>query len=211
MQQMPHYFTAFQTFVVDRAEADTARFEQTIAMMILEREARYRAENVSPAGLFMYQFECIARNRLGYHDGLNAIAADTMYDDTWREWIRQLTLQIGAHDLAELVYRASENFRLRTASKAVVLFGNQEGRIARANIGRVPVYFFSALQRQLDYPSVPLPQNPTPKSLPPALEARLVRIEQRLKLIEMEQKGGIDLSRFYGQHRSLDDPAAETT
>ena len=218
MKRMSHYFTAFQTFVVDRAENDTSRFEQITALQILEREARYRAAGVSPAGLFMFQFECIARNRLGYHDGLEAIASDPVCDEAWQSWIRNLKLQLGVRDLAELVYRASENFRLRRASvadaesathpaRAAGLFGNQEGRIARANIGRDPAYFFAALQRQLSYPSVPLPKQPEPETLPPVLGGRLARIEQRLKLLEMEQKGGIDLSRYSGLHRSTEDPA----
>jgi hypothetical protein len=33
--------------------------------------------------------------------------------------------------------------------------------------------------------------------LPKALEVRLQKIEQKLKILEMETKGGLDLSRFY--------------
>lgn len=219
MERMSHYFSAFQSFVIARAEEDRSRFEQRIALQILEREARYRASEVSPAGLFMYQLECIARNRLGYHEGLTAMAADATYDGRWKAWFEFLKLNIGAKDLASLVYRASENHRLRRLSQpadgetAVVnedsarrpLFGNQEGRIARANIGRDPVYFFAALQRQLNYPAVPIPPKADSDQIPPAVEARLLRVEQRLKLLEMEQRGGIDLSRYYGRHRSIED------
>ncbi len=35
------------------------------------------------------------------------------------------------------------------------------------------------------------------QKLPAYLEARLVKIEQRLKIAEMESKGGIDLKQFY--------------
>jgi len=125
-------------------------------------------------------------------------------------------LQLGVRDLAELVYRASEHYQLlRTSqhSKDVeveqtterVLFENQTGRIARANIGRDPVYFFAALQRQLNYPRVPVPKKDESERIPPVIEARLLRLEQRLKLLEMEQKGGIDLTQFYGRHRSIED------
>ena len=41
------------------------------------------------------------------------------------------------------------------------LFGEKEGKIARANRGRDPLYLFSALQRQLGYPEVPRPAGPT--------------------------------------------------
>jgi hypothetical protein len=30
-----------------------------------------------------------------------------------------------------------------------------------------------------------------------SIPARLVRLEQRLKIVELEQKGGIDLTKFY--------------
>jgi len=215
MVRMSHYFSAFQTYIVENAEDDRSRFEQRTALQILEREARYRAADVSPAGLFMYQLECLARNRLGYQDGLKAMAADDIYDTDWKKWFQFLTLQIGVSELAALVYRASENYQLRrnsqkedpngTAGDSVrALFGSQEGRIARANIGRDPVYFFAALQRQLNYPAVPLPQKTETERIAPALEARLLRIEQRLKLLEMEQRGGIDLAKFYGKHREID-------
>ena len=214
MERLPHYFTKFQTFVVRRAEDDRARFEQLTALKILEREAGYRAADVSPAGLFMFQFECLARNRLGYHDGLTAMAQDATYNSSWKEWIRDLIVQQGTRELAELVYRASAHYRQRRSSQAggdatpdcsATLFGDQDGRIARASIGRDPVHFFSALQRQLNYPRVPLPQKPDPEKLSPILDGRLSRIEQRLKMLEMEQRGGIDLTRFYGQHREIED------
>src|SRR5690606_38381616 len=66
MSRLSHYFTPFQAFVMAQAEADRSRFDQTIALAILEREAKYRAESPTPAGLFIFQFECVARNRLGY-------------------------------------------------------------------------------------------------------------------------------------------------
>lgn len=214
MKRMPHYFSLFQTFVIEQSEDDRSRFDHLAALQILEREARYRAADVSPAGLFMFQLECIARNRLGYHSGLVAMSVDAIYDSSWKQWFQQLTLQLGARDLAELVYRVSEHYRVRRSSRlteqaapaaGLVLFDNQTGRIARANIGRDPVYFFGALQRHLNYPSVPVPMKPHEQRIPPAVENRLVRVEQRLKLLEMEHKGGIDLSKFYGKHRSIEE------
>ena len=47
------------------------------------------------------------------------------------------------------------------------VFGEREGRIARANRGRDPLYLFAALQRQLGYPQVPRPT--PPDSFSPAL------------------------------------------
>ena len=37
MERMSHYFSAFQSFVIARAEEDRSRFEQRIALQILER------------------------------------------------------------------------------------------------------------------------------------------------------------------------------
>ena len=87
MAHLAHYFAPFQAFVVSRAEEDRSKFDLRTAMLILEREAKYRSETATPAGLFVFQFECIARNSLGYTDGMSAIAADPMFDSDWRDWI----------------------------------------------------------------------------------------------------------------------------
>lgn len=236
MQRLAHYFTPFQTYVIARAEDDVARFEQITGLEILEREAKYRAAEWSCQGLFIYQFECLARNRLGYHGGLTAIADDPAYDEGWSKWIRSLRSQLGAYELSELIFRASEHFQAlrRTASgntataaspdpseakpdaevsepaQKRTFFGVQDGRIAKANIGRDPLYFFAALQRQLNYPEVPLSKKVYDETLPPFLESRLNKLEQRLKIVEMEQKGGIDLTKFYKKDGDSPDPTADS-
>jgi hypothetical protein len=116
---------------------------------------------------------------------------------------------VGFIDLADLVFvRSPEYWRLErrdallagreeTHPDRVILFGAQEGRIARANRGKDPLFFFAALQRQLHYPSVPRPAPATPTAeTPAALARRLDRLETRIKLLEEESRGGIDLSRF---------------
>lgn len=209
MARLPHYFTPFQTFVISRAEDDVSKFEQITGLQILEREARFRADSSSRPGLFVYQFECITRNRLGFADGLQAMAGDPYYDERWQKWIRNLINYLGVAELAEIVYRASEHYRSRRKTQATpdnaispdsgeaALFADQDGRIAKANVGRDPLYFFAALQRQLNYPQVPLSRSVIEEKLAPFLEARLNKIEQRLKIAEMELKGGIDLTKFY--------------
>lgn len=219
MHRLQHYFAPFQTYVIQRAEDDESRFEQIVALQILESEAAYRARNASPSGMFVYQFECIARNRLGYADGLKAMAMDPLYSDEWTRWIVRLSNELGSQELAEVVYLASQHFYNRrtsqssnkTASAApanapVMLFGDQEGRIAKANIGRDPLFFFAALQRQLDYPVVPRSVKADAyKKLDPVLEARFNKLEQRLKIVEMETKGGIDLKQYYKTPDSVDE------
>lgn len=218
MHRLPHYFAPFQTYVIQRAEDDESRFEQVVALQILESEAAYRARNASPSGMFVYQFECIARNRLGYSEGLKAMAMDPLYSDEWTRWIVRLSNELGSKELAEVVYLASQHFYNRRSSQSsnkanpaapanatVMLFGDQEGRIAKANIGRDPLFFFAALQRQLDYPIVPRSQKADDhQKLAPALEARFNKLEQRLKIVEMETKGGIDLKQFYKTPDSID-------
>ena len=80
-----------------------------------------------------------------------------------------------------------------------ILFGAKEGRIAKANRSKDPLYMFAALQRQLHYPVVPRTQKAREIELDPVLERRLVIIEKRLQLAEAELKGGVDLTEFYAR------------
>ncbi|MBW3539376.1 MAG: hypothetical protein KY476_03830 [Planctomycetes bacterium] len=207
MERLGHYFTPFQTFVMAQAEEERSRFDQRVGLIVLEREARYRAEGAEPAGLFIFQFECLARNRLGYDRGMQAMAADPLYDETWRDWILKTRLRLGTKDFADFIYYRSQHFvdeRRRTSGRpeyqpsTPVLFGAQEGRIANANRGKDPLYMFAALQRQLGYPEVP---RPAPKEeapiIHPVLEERLKRLEKRLAILEQETSGQFDISQFY--------------
>jgi hypothetical protein len=82
--------------------------------------------------------------------------------------------------------------------EAVILFGEREGRIALANRHKDPLFLFSSLQRQLDYPAVPRPKPvDAEQALLPQLARRLEQLETRLKIMEEEQRGGLDLSKFY--------------
>lgn len=207
MQRLSHYFTPFQTCVMTAAEDEKAKFDLTIALQILEREAEYRSDEPRPAGLFIYQFECISRNRIGYDAGLQSIADDPFYDEEWKSWILMVRRNLGTRDFADFVYAYSEfaqgeyrkKVRDDTAElKQPLLFDVQEGRIAKANRDKDPLYMFGALQRHLNYPKVPRGKRKSGESpFHPALEARLLRLEKRLQLLEMEQKNALDLSEFY--------------
>lgn len=208
MTHLVHYFAPFQAFIMQQAEAETrSRFDQYMALEILTREAEFRANNPSPQGLFIFQFECLSRNRLGYSDGLTAIAGDPMYDESWREWISVLRRELGTSDFTDLLYFRSEQFVVdrRRANRDPeftaphpILFGLREGRIAKAHRKKDPLYMFAALQRQLGYPAVPRLKSKTDQSvIHPVLEQRLQRIEQSLKIVQAELKGGVDLSQFY--------------
>src|SRR4029453_18784527 len=44
--RLPHYFTPFQTFIAAQSEKEGLRFPITTALLVLEREAQYRAGEV---------------------------------------------------------------------------------------------------------------------------------------------------------------------
>jgi hypothetical protein len=92
MERLAHYFTPFQSFIMHQSEVERARFSTEVALAVLEREAEYRARGAKPPGLFVFQFETLCRNRLGYDTGLQKMAGDPIYDDAWRSWIRKLPL-----------------------------------------------------------------------------------------------------------------------
>ena len=223
MALMPHYFAPFQTLLVNKAEDETIKFDILIALQILEAEAEYRAsDNLTRPGLFIYQFECIARNRLGYHEGMEAIARDPQFDETWADWILWVRRQLGTTEFCEFLYLRSE-FAVKEKRRALqqpewspeidILFGQREGRIAKANRGKDPLYMFAALQRQLGYPAVPKAK-PTDdeKIIHPIIEQRFQLLEKRLSIVEQEQKDGLDLTDFYakpGQQPNRQSPNAD--
>jgi len=206
MRKLAHYFTPFQTYVVAEAESEILRFDLRTGLEILTREALYRAEEATPQGLFVYQFESVARNRLRYDQALDAMAADPAYSDDWKTWIRSVRRRLGMADVADLIYVCSDYYPVMQARQGrevqpprlPYLFGEREGRIALANRRKDPMYLFSALHRHLGYPEVPRPKpmDESPRILE-GLGRRMERVEQRLKLLEEEQKGGIDLNQFY--------------
>jgi hypothetical protein len=226
MGLLPHYFTPFQAFVIQQSENERLRFDLRVGLEILRSEAEYRANEPTRQGVFLYQFEALCRNRLSYDRGLEAMARDPVYDETWRAWIRKVRRQIGMVDIADLIYvnsahywqrqgsgtggrpasspspamnePAAEEEPARPADEAVVLFGEREGRIALANRRKDPLFLFSSLQRQLGYPAVPRQKAADKQqTLLPQLARRLEQLEMRLKILEEEHRGGLDLTQFY--------------
>ncbi len=202
--RLPHYFAPFQAFVVRCTEVEKLRFAAETALLVLQREAEYRAGNPTPSGLFVYQFEVLCRNRLGYTDGLTCILGDPFYPQDWRDFVEMVRQQVGLVDFAEMVYLRSEQYvqeRRRHEPNyeppLPAVFGPKEGKIAGANRGKDPLYLFAALQRQLNYPEVPRPK---PRDDIAAklevIQARLRELDARLKLVEGELRGQVDLSQF---------------
>jgi hypothetical protein len=215
--RLPHYFTPFQSFVMRQAEEDRTRFSLEIGLLLLEREAQYRSGEPTQPGLFVYQFEAISRNRLGYDVGLACVRDDPFYDAAWKAYIDVVRRQIGAVDFGDLVYLRSELYvqeQRRQEPEYMPsmppLFGEKEGKIARANRGRDPLYLFAALQRQLGYPEVPRARvKDDPMSQIQALRAKIKELEIRLKLVEGEARGRVDLSEFMARPELLTPPGEE--
>ncbi len=206
MAKLSHYFTPFQTYLMEAAEKEGGRFDIRVGLKVLQAEAEYRAAEASKQGIFLFQFEVICRNRLRYDSGLTAMASDPIYDEPWRHWILIVRRQVGLIDLADLLYVRSQHYQDQRSLRgngevepeAAVLFGEKEGKIALSNRGREPLYLFAALQRHLNYPPVPRPtiRDETP-DLIPKLARRLEQLETRIKLLEQEQRQGIDITQFY--------------
>ena len=210
MYKMRHYFTEFQSYLVKESESDTGRFLMETALQIMEADAKYRMGEVTPQGMFFFQFEVLCRNRLSYDRGLTAMSNDPVYDKDWAKWILNLRAQVGLVDFADLLFLVSEEYRKRlddagesVHGKGPFLFGEKEGRIALANRRKEPLYLFGAMQRHLGYPPVPRPK-PADKEgeLIPQLARRIERLEARIKIMEDENRGGVDITRFYEKNKN---------
>lgn len=198
--KLPHYFTPFQTFVIAQAEDERRRLTMPTALLVLEREARYKADGPTPAGLFVYQYETLARNRLGYEKGLPAIAGDPFYGPAWKEYIELVRRQGGEIDFCDLVYLRSAQYVTDQKRddpgyepSVPVLYADKEGKIAKASRGRDPLFLFAALQRQLGYPEIPRVQaaeDVTTKLN--AYEVKMRELEIRIRILEAEQRGTFD-------------------
>ena len=220
MRRMSHYFSTFQTYLIDEAEAERGRFDIRAALKILHAEAQYRARPGSPQGYFFFHFETLSRNRLRYDPGITAMSEDPVYDADWRDWLLILRRQVGFIDLADLIFVRSQEYFVRRQGEiglevpeAPILFGVKEGRVAMANRGKDPLYLFAAMQRHLGYPEVPRPhvQDQTTDQVP-LLMRKLERLDLRIKLLEQEQRDGIDITKFYHkqlpiQHPELEEPS----
>ena len=206
--RLGHYFTPFQTFVVQQAEDDRQRLTMPVALLILEREAAYKSQSAGKdsarAGLFVYQFETIARNRLGYDAGLTSVKGDPIYGPDWSAYVELVRRSAGVIDFCDLVYLRSTQHvldeRRRYPNYAPALppiFGEREGRIAKASRGRDPLFLFAALQRQLSYPEVPRIKKRDDVDVQlETLTAKVRELETRLRMLESEMRGQFDPTQY---------------
>jgi hypothetical protein len=131
------------------------------------------------------------------------MAADPIYTEDWQDYILTLRTRLGDVDFADLIYVRSEQYAKERQQlnpeftpKFPTLFGEKEGKIARANRGRDPMYLFSALQRQLGYPEVPRPRRPDElEARVLLLEQKIAQLENRLKVAESDMQQDVDLAQ----------------
>jgi hypothetical protein len=209
-RRLSHYFTPFQAYIVSRAEEPGARFSMDLALRCLEAEATYRSKQPSPAGLFVFEFEVMCRNKLGYDEGLTAMGEDAAFGAEWVGYLETVRRNVGEVDFADLIYVRSElgnqeALKREPESKLPpALFGAKEGKIAKASHGRDPLYLFSALQRQLGYPEVPrLTQRDDPRAALAAIQAKLVELDQKVRLLDGEVRGAVDQIQALGKPETL--------
>lgn len=208
MKRLAHYFSPFQIFLVDSAEDDRGRFDFRIALNILQKDCEYRSTSENRQGYFFFHFETLCRNRLSYDRGLKAMSEDPAFDAAWRDWILIVRRQLGIVEIADLIYGRSAQYaaeRMRRSGEAMppdkpLLFGEKEGKIAFANRKKDPLLLFAAMQRHLAYPTVPR-QKPIDRTheIIPQMQRKIDRLESRVKLLEEEQRAGIDITKFYGK------------
>jgi hypothetical protein len=202
--KLPHYFTTFQTYLIKQSEEDKVKFTINTGLLALEREALYKSATPTQAGLFVYQFETLARNKLGYDQGLLAASKDPFFDSDWSQYIDTLRRQVGVIDFADLVYIRSELYVLDQrrnnpdyVPRLPPLFGEKEGKIAKASRGKDPLFLFAALQRQLDYPEVPRVRAKAGlEEQFEKLQVKLREMEARLRMLESEMRGTFDPTQF---------------
>ncbi len=203
-ERLSHYFTPFQTLLIKSAENEKMKFSVECALGCLENEAIYRSKQPTQGGLFLYQFEVLARNHLGYDEGLIAMSRDPFYPPEWQSFIAQARHQLGVIDFADLVYLRSIWYILDQRRNypgyeppIEPLFGEKEGKIAGANRNRDPLFLFGAMQRQLGYPALPRKsQKKSEQAVLLGLQNKIRDLEGRIRLLEQETKGQVDLDLF---------------
>ena len=205
-EKLPHYFTPFQGFVVRQGgRGEAALPDGDGSSRARARGRSIAAEKHDPAGPLrlpvrdhrpqptrLSRWHGRGRGRSGLRRGVACL------------YQRADRAQVGDIDFADLIYLRSELYvteqrRADSTYEPPVppLFGEKEGKIAKASRGREPLYLFAALQRQLGYPEVPrYNQRDDGKTRWEKFEAKLRELETRLKLAEGELRGNIDLSQF---------------
>ena len=189
MVRISHYFTPFQAHVISQAESDMSRFAMDQALLVLEREAKFKAEGPSLTALFVFQFEALSRNRLGYTRGLAAMAADPLYPDVWSDYILTLGARLGDVDFADLIFVRSEQFVAERRRHQPRLTSPSSPRFSARRRARSLAPIAAAIRCTYSPPfTASLATRGSTASAPDELEARVALLEQRIVMLENRMK-----------------------
>ena len=163
--RIAHYFTPFQAHVVSQAENESSRFPMEQALLVLEHEAKFKAEQPAWHRALRVSIRGARANRLGYNKGLAAMAADPLYTEDWQDYILTLRTRLGDVDFADLIFVRSEQFvqeRRRNPNpefqpKFPVLFGAKGGKSPGPTAAAIPCISLQPFSARLGYPEVPHP------------------------------------------------------
>ena len=165
-------------------------------------------------GLFIYQFECIARNRLGYDRGMKAISDDPFFDKTWRDWILRARLRFGddrfrpAHllPLGAVSGRAAETTpRLQAVVSHSVQRAGGADRQGQPREGSALYVRGVAAADRASRRSPPPGERDGP-IIHPALESGCSESRRGLSFSIREVKGEFNLSDFYVKPETFSGP-----
>ena len=229
-----HYFTPFQCFVMQEAENDTAavrparRARNPRPRGRVPRRGRRRGRACSSTSS-----KCSAATGWATTRGWRPSPATRRIDETWRNWILTVRRQIGMVDLADLIFVHSEFYHerkpQRRAGRPRPSADAPHGRGARPRAfrrcsasrkaaspgpigGKDPLLLFAALHRQLGYPEAPRAAAGGPRGAACCRRwlAGSNSSKRRLKLVEEEQRGGINLEQFYAEKQNRSGAPAES-
>ncbi len=208
MAKLPHYFTAFQSFVVGEAERVQGQFDLRLAAGNPGSRSQLSSRGSYSAGLVSVSIRVDRPQSPGLRrrSDRDGAGSDLRRRLARMDLDRPAASRLGRHCRPDLrsqrpppgTARATgESGRRPAAGGFVPDHARDVSRLA--NRRKDPFLLFAALHRQLGYPEVPRrqPIDQTPEIIPGLLR-RVERMETRLKLLEEEQRGGIDISRFYG-------------
>ena len=205
MARLGHYFTPFQSYVDSGGGRRTRPLRHADRPGDPHREAQYRADGAAPQGLFLYQFESLCRNRLGYDRGLDSDGRGSGFR-RGLAGVDPARAAPGGDPRPGRPDLYPESVLSDRPGPAGAIGGGMCSRCSARRRGGLPLptaartrsICSTALHRQLGYPAVPRPQPvDETRDLVPMLARRMERLESRLRLLEEEHRGGIDLNQFY--------------
>ena len=198
MARLPHYFTPFQSYVVREAEKADGRFDFRIALEVLQREV-----DIAPGRLAAGHLSLPVRGALPQPARLRSGARGRGRRSDLRRRLAGVDPdgpppgRVGGFRRHDLRPQRAVSQAAQEGREADPL--RREGRPDRAGQpaqGSLVSVLRPAAPPGLSHRAASRPED-TQRYALPALERRLDRLETRLRLLEEDMRGGINLPRFY--------------